>query len=153
MLRCSLLPPSSDYSKCMMVTIYQSTRHHIPQHWNLQHHHWENHKYNAGEKTKFVWELVWTHFDDREEMLVKNVLKLQAKESSKCKKTKKKMKKHLQVEHTWAEDGGPLTDVIRILSVVLEIRTQTGRLDLSLYGYFSKVEINVGFQLISYQLL
>jgi hypothetical protein len=56
--------------------------------------------------------------------------------------------KNLKVERTWAEDGGCIANAVRILSVAVELLTQAARLDLSLYGYFSKVD-SVGFQLIS----
>jgi len=53
------------------------------------------------------------------------------------------------VERTWAEDSGCIANPVRILSVAVELLTPAARLDLSLYGYFSKVD-SVGFQLISY---
>ena len=52
------------------------------------------------------------------------------------------------MERTWAEDGGCIANAVRILSVAVELLTQAGRLDLSLYGYFNKAD-SVGFRLIS----
>ena len=151
MLQSSLLPLSSESSRRIVVKICQSTLRLFPEHLSLKPQRCENHKStNANEKTQFVWGMSMVIFLWRRINTGKDVLKLQAMGSSKYRKTNTTTtNNNLRVERTWAEDGGSPANEVRILSVALQLLTQTGRRDLSLYGYFSKVN-NVGFHLISY---